>query len=66
MTHVDVVNFNKEDATRVNEIVTSSGLTISGLGYYSNPLTPDSEEAQVYIDHIEQVILAAERLDSIQ
>lgn len=62
VTHVDVVNFNKEDATRVNEIVTSAGLTISGLGYYPNPLTPDSEEAQVYIDHIEQVILAAKRL----
>ncbi|MEZ4635606.1 MAG: sugar phosphate isomerase/epimerase [Caldilineaceae bacterium] len=62
VTHVDVVGFTTEDAARVNATVSSVGLTISGLGYYPNPLTPDRAEAQVYIDHIKQVILAAEML----
>ena len=63
VTHVDVVDFTKDDADKVNEIVSSGGLNISGLGYYPNPLTPDKEESQVYIDHIKQVILAAELLN---
>lgn len=62
VTHVDVVDQSQEEADRVNEIVSSAGLTISGLGYYPNPLAPDREEAQTYIDHIQQVILAAERM----
>jgi sugar phosphate isomerase/epimerase len=62
VTHVDVVGFTAEDAARVNATVSAVGLSISGLGYYPNPLTPDRAEAQVYIDHIQQVILAAELL----
>jgi sugar phosphate isomerase/epimerase len=62
VTHVDVVDFTKEDADRVNGVVASAGLTISGLGYYPNPLSPDDEEAQVAINHIKRVILAAELL----
>lgn len=62
VTHVDVVGFTKNDAVRVNELVGQAGITISGLGYYPNPLAPDKAEAQVYIDHIRQVILTAELL----
>lgn len=62
VTHIDVVDFTKEEAARVNQLVASAELTISGLGYYPNPLAPDEEEAQVAIDHIKQVILAAELL----
>ena len=62
VTHVDVTDFTKDDADRVNEIVAAAGITISALGYYPNPLCADKDEAQVYIDHIKQVILAAELL----
>jgi sugar phosphate isomerase/epimerase len=62
VTHVDVVDFTQEAATSVNQIVSDAGLTISGLGYYPNPLAPDKEEAQVYSDHLKQVIKAAQRL----
>ena len=34
----------------------------SGLGYYPNPLTPDAKEAEVYCNHLEKVICAAELL----
>lgn len=62
ITHIDVLDFSKEDAARVNDLVAGAGVSISGLGYYPNPLAPDKEEAQVYIGHIKQVILAAELL----
>jgi sugar phosphate isomerase/epimerase len=62
VTHVDVVGFTKADAEQVNETVARAGVTISGLGYYPNPLAPDADEAQVYIDHLKNVILAAELL----
>lgn len=62
VTHIDVAGFTQEDASKVNETVRSAGLTISALGYYPNPLTADHDEAQVYIDHLMQVIRAAELL----
>ncbi|MDP6040202.1 MAG: TIM barrel protein, partial [Candidatus Latescibacteria bacterium] len=62
VTHIDVVGFGKGDADQIREQVASAGVSISGLGYYPNPLTPDRDEAQVYIDHLKQVILAAETL----
>ena len=62
VTHIDVVGFTKEDAARANALADSAGITISGLGYYPNPLAPDQDEAQVSIDHIKQVIVAADML----
>jgi sugar phosphate isomerase/epimerase len=63
VTHVDVMEFSKDDAKQVNEVVSSAGLSISGLGYYPNPLAPDKEEGQVYTDHIKKVIQAAQQLE---
>jgi sugar phosphate isomerase/epimerase len=62
VTHIDVAKFDKTDADEVNAFHTAKGVSISGLGYYPNPLTPDQDEAQVYIDHLKLVIQAAERL----
>src|SRR5262245_56997056 len=62
VTHIDVAGFTKDDAARVHDLVEQTGVSISGLGYYPNPLAPDKAEAQVYIDHIKQVVLAAETL----
>lgn len=62
VTHVDVVGMTKADAARIQQVIESTGVTISGLGYYPNPLAPDAAEAAVYADHIQQVIRAAELL----
>lgn len=62
VTHVDVVGLTKDAAARINDTVRAAGVSISGLGYYPNPLCPDAAEAQVYVDHIKQVIRAAEML----
>ena len=60
VTHIDVVGFTKKDAARANALADSAGITISGLGYYPNPLSPDPDESQTCINHIKQVILATD------
>ena len=62
VTHVDVNHFGTGEAERVHEIVAKYGVTISGLGYYPNPLSPHHEEAHAAVEHIRKVILAAELL----
>ncbi len=62
VTHIDVVDFTRTDAARVHELTAQTGVALSGLGYYPNPLTPDAAEAQVYVEHLKRVILAAELL----
>ena len=62
VTHVDVVDFTPAKADEVKEIMAEAGIAISGLGYYPNPLTPDLDEAQRYVDHIKKVIQAADLL----
>ena len=62
VTHVDVVDFGRRQAQEVLDLAHAAGVTISGLGYYPNPLTPDRAEAQVYIEHLQRVIAAAELL----
>jgi sugar phosphate isomerase/epimerase len=62
ITHIDVAGFGKAQAQRVQELCAASGVEISGLGYYPNPLTPDKAEGKVFVDHIKKVIRAAERL----
>ncbi len=62
VTHIDVANFRKSDAEKVKELCEETQVSISGLGYYPNPLAPDPAEARVYVEHIKKVIRAAELL----
>jgi sugar phosphate isomerase/epimerase len=62
ITHIDVERLDAKEAARIQELTASLGLSISGLGYYPNPLTPDPAEAKVYIGHIQKVITAAKML----
>ncbi|MBL4603903.1 MAG: sugar phosphate isomerase/epimerase [Emcibacteraceae bacterium] len=59
VTHIDVVDFSEEDASRINAYCKARNIEISALGYYPNPLCPDKQEAQIYIDHIKRVIDAS-------
>jgi len=59
VTHVDVTNFDAGAARRVNDTMASAGVSISGLGYYPNPLAADAGEAAVAREHLEKVIRAA-------
>jgi sugar phosphate isomerase/epimerase len=63
VTHIDVTDLKKGDVAPIKALLSNAGVTISGLGYYPNPLTPDRAEAKVYTDHIKKVINAAALLD---
>jgi len=63
VTHIDAGNMNKGEAARVNDLLGSKGVSLSGLGYYPNPLTADRAAAKAYIAHIRRVIRAARLMD---
>ncbi len=63
VTHIDVANLDKPGAKRIRGLVGKSGIRISGLGYYPNPLSPNPVEAAVYIKHLQELIKAAELLE---
>ncbi len=62
VTHIDVTTLTMDGAAEIKELFAEHSLTISGLGYYPNPLAPDEAEARVYVEHIKAVIVAAQQL----
>jgi sugar phosphate isomerase/epimerase len=63
VTHVDVANLTKEGADEIKGIFATAGVSISGLGYYPNPLAADPDESKVAVDHIMRVVEAAKLLE---
>ena len=59
VTHIDVASL---DVERVQGLVERTGVSISGLGYYPNPLSPDADESQASVAQIRRVIEAAPKL----
>ncbi len=62
VTHIDVTGFTCAQAEEVNGLCAKHGVSLSGLGYYPNPLDPDLAAARRQVDHLKKVIVAAERL----
>lgn len=62
VTHIDVNALDDAAVSRVRALVERTGVGISGLGYYPNPLSPNAEERQVASEHLAKVIAAAPRL----
>ena len=62
VTHVDVVDLTPAKADEVQGTMAETGIAISGLGYYPNPLAPDLAEAQRSVEHLGKVIQAASLL----
>lgn len=62
VTHLDVENFNDARAEEVGKLCRETGVAISGLGYYPNPLTSDAAESAVACRQLEKLIVAAARL----
>ncbi len=59
VTHIDVDNF---DASYIKHYTQTRGITLSGLGYYPNPLDADKQKSEFYIEHIKKVIRACNKL----
>lgn len=62
VTHIDVANLGPAEVAGIHELTAKTGVAISGLGYYPNPLAPDAAEAKTYTDHIRKVIDGARAL----
>lgn len=62
VTHVDVDNFTRSSAAEIVNLAHQYHVTISGLGYYPNPLTADPAERETYVEHIKKVIAASAML----
>lgn len=62
VTHVDVTRLDDAQAEHIRRLAQKHGVTISGLGYYPNPLDPDAEHRRFVVEHLLKVISAAPRL----
>jgi sugar phosphate isomerase/epimerase len=62
VTHIAVANLTKHLVHEIRHCVEETGVQISGLGYYPNPLSPNQAEADTAIAHLHVMIDAAYRL----
>jgi sugar phosphate isomerase/epimerase len=63
VTHIDVASLDDNEIHRIKNLLNIKKISISGLGYYPNPLHPDKEKSDFFIRHLMKVIDAAARLD---
>jgi sugar phosphate isomerase/epimerase len=63
VSHIDVVSLDKAEARAIRTKLDDLGLGISSLGFYPNPLDPDSAISAAAIAHLKKVIDAAVLLD---
>jgi sugar phosphate isomerase/epimerase len=62
VTHVDVTGITQSKADDIMALCAKHGVSLSGLGYYPNPLDPDPSAAKRCVDHLKKVIVGAEKL----
>lgn len=62
VTHVDVIGFTQAQADDINALCSKHGVSISGLGYYPNPLDPNPSVSRAAVEHLKRVIRAASLL----
>ena len=58
VTHVNTEQLDADGIQSVHDLTARHGVSISGLGYYPNPLAPDVDEAERAAKHIRRVIEA--------
>ena len=57
-SHIDVANLSTGQAREIVDGIAARGLSISGLGYYPNPLHPEPAHRETVIGHLRRVIVA--------
>ena len=58
-SHINVDGLEKSEGAEIVAALDEKGVTISGLGFYPNPLHPDAETREAAIGHLKKVISAA-------
>lgn len=62
VTHIDVSSLGDKQVAEIHSLVRSTGVKLSALGYYPNPLTPDLAESEAVVAHLKKVISGAAAL----
>jgi sugar phosphate isomerase/epimerase len=62
VTHLDVTRFGPGQVEEIRRLCDRYQVSISGLGYYPNPLDPNPEVCESVTKHLKQVISAAGQL----
>ena len=62
VSHIDVAHMTEHLVSDIRKTTDATGVLISALGYYPNPLSPNSAEADAAVAHLHVVIEAAYRL----
>ncbi|MGL4555173.1 MAG: sugar phosphate isomerase/epimerase family protein [Gemmataceae bacterium] len=62
VTHLDVASLSDAEAGRVRGLVRQTGVGVSALGYYPNPLSPDAGQREVASAHLMKLIDASAKL----
>lgn len=62
VTHIDVDKLDEARVQSIQNKLQETGVEISALGYYPNPLDPDAGKAEEAITHIKKLIKTAPRL----
>jgi len=65
VTHIDVADFTKARGDDTRALGERFGVALSGLGYYPNPLSGNTDEAQLARAHLRRVMDAAALLAPI-
>ena len=63
VTHIDLDNLDKKRIKAIQKLIKKTGVQISALGYYPNPLVANKKERAIYIAHIKKMIVAAKSLN---
>jgi sugar phosphate isomerase/epimerase len=61
-SHIDVANLSDGQANELVDEIAGKGLSISGLGFYPNPLHPDPAHREEVIGHLKNVMVAARQM----
>lgn len=61
--HIDVANISEMQASEIVDSLSSKNITISALGYYPNPLHPDSEHRKHIFGHLKNVVDCAKKMN---
>ena len=62
VSHIDVNALTPQAIDHIRTVIDRTGVQISGLGYYPNPLSPNIAEAEAAVAHLQSVIHAAKTL----
>lgn len=62
VTHIDVDQLDEDKIQHISSYMQDRNVSISGLGYYPNPLDADEAKASVYLDHLKKIIRTAPEL----